>query len=319
MAWDKDKPASPTSLRASNPEMLANNAAIETALNREHEFSTGGTVVDQTHHKKGSARCFIQDGVPGTRRDGQAFTAEDNGSLWIDTNSSPDNAFYKLIDYSDPTVGNGWILVSTEIIETLLAVARVFGSTLGVTSDFAVNTDKFTVAAATGNTLVAGAFESTGVATLADASATKTTAAPGADAQIANKKYIDDQITATIAGAGFYKNSGAALNGGAAYGPLTAGTYVEVDVSAIVGSNRALCYLRVQNTTAGDSTCTIRDRDESTNWGHDDFDKPSAARCFAEQNEYGAIVAPCNASGKLEITSDQSGDTWKVWLMGYVK
>ena len=55
--------------------------------------------------------------------------------------------------------------------------------------------------AASGNTVIAGtlgvtgAFESTGVATLADASVTKTTAAPGADAQIANKKYVDDNDT----------------------------------------------------------------------------------------------------------------------------
>ena len=61
------------------------------------------------------------------------------------------------------------------------------------TNDIAVNTDKFTVDGATGNTLVAGTFESTGIATLADASVTKTTAAPGADAQIANKKYVDDE------------------------------------------------------------------------------------------------------------------------------
>ncbi len=43
MAFDKDKPAATTSLRASNPEMLANNSALETALGANHEFSTGGS------------------------------------------------------------------------------------------------------------------------------------------------------------------------------------------------------------------------------------------------------------------------------------
>ena len=64
---------------------------------------------------------------------------------------------------------------------------------LSVTGDFAVNTDKFTVAAATGNTVVAGTFTSTGVATLADSSQMASSAAPTTDADLANKKYVDDQ------------------------------------------------------------------------------------------------------------------------------
>ncbi len=42
-AFDKDKPSSSTSLRNSNPEILANWAAIETSFGAHHEFSTGGT------------------------------------------------------------------------------------------------------------------------------------------------------------------------------------------------------------------------------------------------------------------------------------
>ena len=58
----------------------------------------------------------------------------------------------------------------------------VIGGTLDVTGNTTV-----------GGTLdVTGAFESTGVATLADASLTKTSAAPTTDAMIANKKYVDD-------------------------------------------------------------------------------------------------------------------------------
>jgi len=44
MAWDKNKPAANRSLRLSNPEMLANQAALEDALSREHTFpGTEGT------------------------------------------------------------------------------------------------------------------------------------------------------------------------------------------------------------------------------------------------------------------------------------
>ncbi len=157
MAYDKDKPASSTSLRSSNPEILTNWSALEAALNREHEFSTGGTVADQAHHKKGSARAYFQDSEPATRVDGTAFTSQDLGSLWFDSNASPDNQF-NVLTATSPT----WTPVSTEIIATLLASARVFLDTLGVTSDFAVNTDKFTVAGATGNTVVAGTLDVTG-------------------------------------------------------------------------------------------------------------------------------------------------------------
>lgn len=45
--------------------------------------------------------------------------------------------------------------------------AGTYGSTLGVTGDFAVNTNKFTVAASTGNTLVAGTLTVTGAADFA--------------------------------------------------------------------------------------------------------------------------------------------------------
>ena len=41
---------------------------------------------------------------------------------------------------------------------------------------------------------VEGTLEATGITTLADGSVTKTTAAPTADAQIANKKYVDNSI-----------------------------------------------------------------------------------------------------------------------------
>jgi hypothetical protein len=75
----------------------------------------------------------------------------------------------------------------------LLAGKDLLGS---ATSDITINTNKFTVAGATGNTVIAGTLTQQGVATLADTSAMASDAAPAADAQIANKKYVDDQNTA---------------------------------------------------------------------------------------------------------------------------
>lgn len=198
MAFDKDKPASSTSLRSSNPEILANWDALETAIGNEHEFSTGGT--NSGNHIQGSARCFSQASAPTTQIDGGAFTSTDLGSLWVDTDN---NALY-ILTATTPT----WTPVSTEIIATLLAAARIFGNTLGVTSNFAVNTNKFTVAGATGNTVIAGTLDVTGNI---DPTSYETTnggfldednmASDAADkiaSQQSIKKYIDDQINATV-------------------------------------------------------------------------------------------------------------------------
>lgn len=151
-AFDKDKPASSTSLRNSNPEILANWSALETSSGNEHEFSTGGT--NSGDHTQGSARSFSQATAPATQIDGGAFASTDLGLLWVDTD---DNAFY-MLTATTPT----WTPVSTEVIATMLGSARVFGSTLGVTGNFAVNTNKFAVVAATGNTAVAGTLDVTG-------------------------------------------------------------------------------------------------------------------------------------------------------------
>lgn len=76
------------------------------------------------------------------------------------------------------------------------------------TSDITFNTNKFTVAGATGNTIIAGTLGVTGVATIGDGSLLATSAAPSTDAMIANKKYVDDQIGATYSGGESHTFSG---------------------------------------------------------------------------------------------------------------
>lgn len=146
-------------------------------VNKEHETlatsSAGGV------HKQGSARAFFQDAAPTTQVDGSAFDSGDLGLLWFDSNSAIDNQFH-VLTATTPT----WTPVSTEIIAFLLASNRTFAGTLTVTgestfnnhvnlgagddligsstSDIAFNTNKFTVAGATGNTLVAGTLDAQG-------------------------------------------------------------------------------------------------------------------------------------------------------------
>lgn len=187
MAWDKDKPAASTSLRNSNPEILANNSALEDALGNEHEFSTGGA--NSGDHIQGSARCFSQASAPTTRIDGSGFAATDLGSLWVDTD---DNALY-ILTATVPT----WTPVSTEVISTLLGSARTFLDTLGCIGNFDVNTNKFTVNATNGNTAVAGTLDIASTipitATLDEDDMTSDSAT-AVSTQQSIKKYVDDNV-----------------------------------------------------------------------------------------------------------------------------
>jgi len=201
--WNKLLPVAGEKARLVSGIMRDNNSGIETAMNAEHIFN-GTTAATQTGaHRQGSARAFFQDSAPATAVDGSAFASTDLGSLWFDTNSSPDNILY-VLTATTPT----WTPVSTEIIATLLASARVFGSTLGVASDFAVNTDKLTVDAATGNTLIAGTLDVTGNLDPTSFEATNggfidedsmaTDSATKVPSQQSVKAYVDNQIDATV-------------------------------------------------------------------------------------------------------------------------
>lgn len=207
MAFDKDKPAASTSLRNSNPQILANWSALEAALNREHEFSTGGTVADQAHHKRGSARAFFQDAEPTTRVDGTTFTSEDLGSLWFDSNSSPDNQF-KVLTATTPT----WTPVSTEIIAVLVAqintwaAVQTFSEIPVFTKGLYANNSFLAArnAADNGNVDLIKA-DTNDVAVVPDGTETATNAAPSSDKDLVNKKYVDDrgihQVVNTQSGA----------------------------------------------------------------------------------------------------------------------
>ena len=204
-------------------EMYDLRKGVGIRMNKEHETlaasSAGGV------HKQGSARAFFQDAAPTTQIDGTAWDSGDRGSFWVDPNSSPDDELNILTDHASTGT---WTPISTEIIATLLASNRQFAGTLTVdgattltgnvtitgtttanssitlgagddligssTSDITINTNKFTVARDTGNTLVAGTFTSTGVATVAKGSLLASSDAPTTDAMITNKKYVDDKL-----------------------------------------------------------------------------------------------------------------------------
>ena len=91
-----------------------------------------------------------------------------NWAVYVSSPSLP--AFITSANIVDDTIVNADINASAAIdgskISPVFTSASTFSSTLGVTGNLAVNTNKFTVAASSGNTLAAGTLDVTGAATL---------------------------------------------------------------------------------------------------------------------------------------------------------
>lgn len=193
-AWDKDKPATSTSLRNSNPEILANWTALETAIGQDHEFSTGGT--NSGEHTQIKFNVPISTPTNAANK-GWLYSKDVSAVVeahWLDESgnelqfTSGGNLFSSTgLTVTGTSTFNGSI--------TLGAGDDLIGSS---TSDITFNTDKFTVAGATGNTVVAGTLGVTGVLTTTAASvlgdgstlAAATESGDG-DRTISDKAYVD--------------------------------------------------------------------------------------------------------------------------------
>ncbi len=196
MAWDKSKCAEGILAPNLNDEIRANWDALEAALTKEMNFSTGEAASLQGILKQGGARCFFQATPPLTRIDGSAFASTDNGSVWVD---SDNNKLNMLTDYSGPT----WTSVESVTIATLLAAARVFAEiitfsknpvfTLGIVGNNSYLQGRNAAGDANINMVKVNASNLPEILVGAVLSADT---APASDAAIANKKYVDDQIVA---------------------------------------------------------------------------------------------------------------------------
>ena len=165
-AFDKDKPAASTSLRSSNPEILANWSQIQTALNLDHEFAgtasgtqTGKHEVLTMQEESSAGASSTNEGhfqiIDGGSQPELAFTSEDGDELQFtkdgDLYSSDNLQIAGTSTFTGAVTANGGI--------TLGAGDDLIGSS---TSDITFNTNKFTVAGATGNTIVAGTLDVSG-------------------------------------------------------------------------------------------------------------------------------------------------------------
>ena len=78
MAFDKDIPTASTSLQASNPQLLANQSAIQTALDQDHEFTNASGSAQSGKHQ---VITFKEQSTPGASSSNEAYlTAVDSGT-----------------------------------------------------------------------------------------------------------------------------------------------------------------------------------------------------------------------------------------------
>ncbi len=165
-AFDKDKPSASTSLRSSNPEILANWSQIQTALNLDHEFAgtasgtqTGKHEVLTMQEESSAGASSTNEGhfqiIDGGSQPELAFTSEDGDELQFTKDGDLYSSDNLVIDGTSTLTG----AVAAAASITLGAGADLIGSS---TSDITFNTNKFTVAGATGNTIVAGTLDVTG-------------------------------------------------------------------------------------------------------------------------------------------------------------
>jgi len=158
--WDKDKPAATLSLRSSNPLLLANQSALEDALGQDHEFSTGGN----------NSGKHLQVTFDDPLSAAPATVAASEGVLYTLDVSSKAELHFEDEDENTLQITSGGDLYSSTGLTVTNNATFNGGITLGAgddligsaTSDITINMDKFTVAGATGNTVIGGTFDVTG-------------------------------------------------------------------------------------------------------------------------------------------------------------
>lgn len=142
--------------------------------------------------------------------------------------------------------------------------------------------------------------------------------APSADAALANKKYVDDEITTAVAGAGFWKTDGSTVFNTSLTSALT---FQDLDLSAKIGSNAALVFLEIKAGAAGafaiktkgfGGTLVQHTSAAANAYGGSQF-HPEAA------NEHCYMTIAADSSGIIQIGCVNNTTTFTIKLIGYVK
>ncbi|KKM80031.1 hypothetical protein LCGC14_1344010 [marine sediment metagenome] len=306
-AWDKDKPAASTSLRNSQPEMLANQSALETALAQDHEFSTGGT-----NSGKHEVITFEEESAAGASSTNEGhLQVIDGGSQPEMAFTSEDGAQLQFTKDGDLYSSGGLTVVSPSTFNGNVTLGDGDDLLLSTTSDITISGNTFTVAGATGDTVVAGTLTVTGVATLGASSQLASSVSPTTDADIAPKAYVDNVFNAPATTVFNTTHTASTV-------------FQDLDLSQIIGSNTAMVFLQVNWATSsaafacrpngqGSGTASHHLNDLARGFGASVISGDSGEATMAY------VVCSTDSSGIMEHMFTDNSITITVKLMAYVR
>lgn len=218
-AWDATKPVAGRKARFIDDDIRANNAGIEAALDQDHDFTTGGTMTgkhDQVtfNDPLGSAPATVaaSEGVlyllDVSSKAELHFEDEDENTIQLTSLgdrlanatyfTATDNAGTGSVNvfkvHTDDTIHFGTDATVNGALTVTDNVTMATGMTLTAETITAVDATGILLRNDTPATVIT--IEDDGTATLADGSTLATSAAPVNDVDLANKKYVDDQVAA---------------------------------------------------------------------------------------------------------------------------
>ena len=94
--------------------------------------------------------------------------------------------------------------------------------------------------------------------------------------------------------------------------------WTDIDLSSYVGSNRALVYLKIQNTeTVASQTFAFRENGDACEF-YDTAAGHITMISAIDNSECGYTIVPTDSSGVIEYRSSIGNGDFKIWLVGYV-
>jgi len=318
-AWDKGEPHEHIDAPEVNDVIRANNLALETALNAYNYFATGGSQTGRP--RQGSARVYFQDSAPTARLDGDYLDSTDLGCIWIDPNSSPDNQF-NILTAADGAGNETWTPISDEIIAVLLGAERTFAEiitfskspvfTLGLVGNNSYLQSRNKAGDGNVNLIKVDVND---VPVIPDGTETATDAAPLSDKDISNKKYVDDQLSSQVGAARLQYDGSTVFNT-----TLTsADTWQDLDLSSIVGENRALCFFEVKASAAVHYAMKPKGYGSSTFDDHvGDGGRGSAQHYAGGGDEYSYLECSTDDAGVLQHGASTTSSTMTIKLIHYL-
>ena len=157
---------------------------------------------------------------------------------------------------------------------------------------------------------ISGAKNFTGIATLAKGSLSGSSDAPTTDAMIANKKYVDDEISSAVVGAGFVKTSTTSFVVTVAAGA----EFEDLDISSAIGTNAALVYFEIKS---GNSDMFVRPKGTGGAYSAYVY-TGSGAFNFNGANQYAQGTVMSDSSGVIQVATTNTY-SFTLKILGYVK